>query len=526
MTDARPAPTVMVMGTSSSAGKSLLVAGLCRCFARRGLRVAPFKAQNMSNNAAVCADGAEIGRAQALQALAAGLPPTADMNPILLKPEDDARSQVIVNGRPLASCAARDYYRQRDRLWPHVVAALHRLRATHDVVVIEGAGSAAELNLRDVEIVNFTVARHARSPVVIVGDIERGGVFAQLLGTLWLLSVEERSLVCGLVVNKFRGDASLFDAGVTILEERGGVPVLGVVPWIEGLRLPEEDALGLEPSFRGVAAPAGRPGGPLDIVVIRLPHLSNFDDFDPLALEPGVTLRFVDSVAAVGDAAVIILPGTKNTLDDLAWLRRTGLAADVQRRSALGCAVVGICGGYQMLGRRIHNPGRLESAVVEADGLGLLDVDTVFESDKRTAPVAAVILDDTIAPGSRGQRLSGYEIHVGRSSSSSPWLERLDDGAGSASGGPLDGCHARGGRVWGCYVHGLFHNDDFRRAWLRACGWSGPDGPPQSAHDAVERSLDRVADVLEAHLDMSRLLEAIGLQDTAVGAGRHAEVSP
>lgn len=542
MTDARPAPTLMVMGTSSSAGKSLLVAGLCRCFARRGLRVAPFKAQNMSNNAAVCADGAEIGRAQALQALAAGLPPAADMNPILLKPEGDARSQVIVNGRPLASLAARDYYRQRDRLWPHVVAALDRLRATHDVVVIEGAGSAAELNLRDVEIVNFAVARHARSPVILVGDIERGGVFAQLLGTLWLLADEERPLVRGLVVNKFRGDASLFDAGATILEERGGVPVLGVVPWIDGLRLPEEDALGLgertgeaAPFVEARAARGTRPrpremgpegcrGGPLDIAVVRLPHLSNFDDFDPLGFEPGVGLRFVVDVADVGDAAAIILPGTKNTLEDLAWLRRTGLAAEIRRRSDLGCAVVGICGGYQMLGRRIRNPERLESAVVEEEGLGLLDVDTVFRAEKRTVPVSAVVLDDTIAPGSRGQRLSGYEIHVGRSSSSSPWLRRLDDGPAAESIGAFDGCHARGGSVWGCYVHGLFHNDGFRRAWLRSLGWGGHDGPPRSAHEAVEQSLDRVADVLESRLDVSRLLETIDVP-SPVATRKPAKVS-
>lgn len=543
MTDAGSAPTLMVMGTSSSAGKSLLVAGLCRCFARRGLRVAPFKAQNMSNNAAVCADGAEIGRAQALQALAAGLPPAADMNPILLKPEGDSRSQVVVNGRPLASWDARGYYRQRDRLWPHVVAALDRLRATHDVVVIEGAGSAAELNLRDVEIVNFAVARHARSPVILVGDIERGGVFAQLLGTLSLLTEEERPHVCGLVVNKFRGDASLFDTGVTILEERGGVPVLGVVPWIDGLRLPEEDALGLEQRPHAVApvaaAQAAREacrqplkkatdeclGGPLEIAVVRLPHLSNFDDFDPLAFEPGVTLRFVVTAAEVRDAAVIILPGTKNTIDDLAWLRRTGLAAEIRRRSDLGCSVVGICGGYQMLGRQIRNPERLESAAVEDEGLGLLDVDTVFHSEKRTAAVSAVILDDTIAPGSRGQRLSGYEIHVGRSSSSSPWLRRLDDGAGAESSGLLDGCHARGGRIWGCYVHGLFHNDGFRRAWLRTLGWGRHDAPGPSARESIEQSLDRVADVLEKHLDMTRLLETIGLPVTAVAAQRPAEVA-
>jgi len=488
----------MIQGTSSSVGKSLLTAALCRVFARRGMRVAPFKAQNMSNNAAVCPDGAEIGRAQAVQAAASGIEPAADMNPVLLKPEGDSRSQVIVLGRPWQTLRAADYYRRKEALWPVVTAALDRLRAVYELVLIEGAGSPAELNLRALDIVNMRLARYARAPVLLAGDIDRGGIFAQLLGTLWLLEPEERALVRGLVVNKFRGDPALFADGVRILEERGGVPVLGVIPHLPALAVPEEDAVALD-SF--VPAPAR---GGIDIAVIRLPHVANFDDFDPLIAEPGVTLRYVQMPGELGDPHAIILPGTKSTVADMGWLRATGLAEAVRERAARGAAVAGICGGYQLLGRVIRDPCGVESRVVESAGLGLLPVETTFAENKATFRVKAQVLG---GPGwlsaAAGQEVDGYEIHVGRTAGGRPWLD-VATRNGQRAGLP-DGAVSDDGRVWGCYLHGLFHNTGLRRAWLdslcEGAGGHAATAPGASLHD----SLERLADVVEAALDMTRL---------------------
>jgi adenosylcobyric acid synthase len=491
-----PAKVLMIQGSSSSAGKSLLTAALCRIFARRGVRVAPFKAQNMSNNAAVCADGAEIGRAQAVQAAAAGVEPTADMNPILLKPEADARSQVIVLGRPWRTLRAGSYYRRKEELWPVVTAALDRLRTAYELVVIEGAGSPAELNLRSADMANMAVARHAAAPVLLVGDIDRGGIFAQLLGTLWLLPTEERALVRGLVVNKFRGDPALFAEGVRILEERGGVPVLGVIPYLSALAIPEEDAVALEDS-------SGRSRSrlaALDVAVIRLPHIANFDDFDPLLGEPGVGLRYVQSLAMLGRPHAVILPGTKSTLADLAWLRTQGFVEVIRELAAQGTAIVGICGGYQMLGRVIRDPWSVESTSGEARGLGLLPVETTFEQAKVTEQVRARVLG---GPGwlaaVAGQEVVGYEIHMGGTVGGRPWLE---------SSRP-DGAASEDGRVWGCYLHGLFANTAFRRAWLASLpAAGGTDTSPERQRRDLPSALDRLADAVEAALDMRRL-EAI-----------------
>ncbi len=496
------AKTLMVMGTSSSAGKSLLTTALCRCFARRGLRVAPFKAQNMSNNAAVCAGGAEIGRSQALQAVAAGAPADSDMNPILLKPEGQTRSQVIVNGRPLLTLEATDYFQRRQQLWPHVTAALDRMRQRYDVVVIEGAGSPAELNLADVEMVNMSVARYCQSPVLLIGDIERGGVFAQLLGTLWLLPPEDRRLIAGLIVNKFRGDLSLFDSGVEILQQRGGVPVLGVLPWIDALRLPEEDAVALDtpdelPTEQTVQ---------LQIAVVRLPHIANFDDFDPLARVPGVQLRYVRSVEELDAPDVVILPGTKNTLGDLAWLQQSGLSRCIQELARRGVHTVGICGGYQMLGRHISNPHGLESGIQRADGLGLLPTETTFHAAKLTRQVQFELVDDTIAPGAQGAVLSGYEIHCGQTTPRLPWLCRHSNNDVADA---LDGSRTDDGQVWGCYLHGLFHNDPFRTAWLNRLGVAPTSADSLSADEQLHRSLDRLADAFEAHINMDQLISLV-----------------
>jgi adenosylcobyric acid synthase len=511
------AKTLMIMGTSSSAGKSWLTAALCRSFSRRGMRVAPFKAQNMSNNASVCVDGGEVGRSQALQALAAGVAPQPDMNPILLKPEGDSHSQVIVNGRPWQSLGAKDYFARKRELWPVVTGALERLRSQYELVVIEGAGSPAELNLSEVEIVNMSVARHCQSTVLLVGDIERGGVFAQLLGTLWLLPPEDRRLIQGLVVNKFRGDLQLFDRGRELLEERSETPVLGVLPWVENLIIPEEDAVALAQTDSAIDPVPREKKTDLSIAVIRLPHISNFDDFDPLENVDGVRLYYATSIDGLGRPDVVVLPGSKNTLHDLQWLRTTGLADRIARLAQRGATIVGICGGYQMLGKHLQNPSRLESDCLSANGLGLLDVETVFKQHKQTFQVQAEVSCDAIAPGSLGQVLSGYEIHVGQTTSNSPWLKRTVVGD-SGSTVVLDGAQSSNGRVWGCYLHGIFHNDSFRTSWLRSLGvescekrldCTAQNNAHGSALASIQLSLDRMADVIDANLDMNRLEQLI-----------------
>jgi len=499
----------MVVGTTSSAGKSLLVTALCRIYARRGIRVAPFKAQNISNNAAVCADGSEIGRAQAVQAAAAGIEPTAQMNPLLLKPEAESRSQIVFLGRPLNTEFARTYVERRQALWGTVTASLDYLREAYQLVIIEGAGSPVELNIKSGDIVNMAVARYAQAPVLLVGDIDRGGVFAQLLGTLWLLEPEERELIRGLVVNKFRGDLSLFTDGVEILEERGGVPVLGVVPYIRdrGLEpsvgIPEEDAVALdEPLFDHIG------DGDTDIAVIKLPLISNFDDFEPLAAEPGVCVRYVSSLEALGRPDAVILPGTKSTVADLAWLRERGLARRIARLAREGIPVVGICGGYQMLGRSIRDPEHVESPVDEVAGLDLLPIHTTFGCEKATHRVEAVVLD---APGwlsaLRGTVIRGYEIHMGRTDTPRPWLKITQ-----RSGQPVcvrDGTTSSDGRMWGCYLHGLFENERLRRAWLSTLGWN-PDGQQAPSLEGYEVAFERLADAVEGALDMEKLDAILG----------------
>ncbi|MCD6553728.1 MAG: cobyric acid synthase [Anaerolineae bacterium] len=501
-----PARTLMLLGTASSVGKSLLVTALCRIFAREGLRVAPFKAQNMALNSYVTREGHEMGRAQVAQAQAAMVEPHVDMNPILLKPEADSRSQVVLMGRPWRTIPARSYYRCRKELWAAVTAALDRLRAAYDLVIIEGAGSPVELNLKGGDIVNMAVARHAQAPVLLVGDIDRGGIFAQLLGTLWLLEPEERGLVRGLIVNKFRGDLALFEEGVRILEERGGVPVLGVIPYLPGLRIAQEDSVFLE-DHRALGE-----GQEVDIAVIRLPHISNYDDFDALAMEEGVRVRFVESVEELGQPDAVILPGSKTTLDDLRWLRSRGLDGAIVALAGAGKAVAGICGGYQMLGRLVRDALGIEGRDGAQPGLGLLPVDTDFEPEKATFQVwARVIGGEGFLARLEGIEVEGYEIHMGRSrllEGTQPLL-RITRRGGEAVD-VLDGAVSVGGRVWGTYLHGIFDNPAFRRAWLRSLGWRG-EGPGETLAAMREREYDRLADHVQAHLDMARLREIIGL---------------
>ena len=500
---------LMVVGASSSAGKSLLVAGLCRSFARRGMRVAPFKAQNMSNNAAVCPDGAEIGRAQAVQALAAGVPLSADLNPVLIKPEADTRSQVIVMGRPFKTLGAVEYYDYKQILWGYVTAALDRLSADYELVIIEGAGSPVELNLKENDIVNMAVARYAQAAVLLVGDIDRGGIFAQLLGTLWLLEPEERRLVRGLVVNKFRGDPELFTDGIRILEEKSGLPVLGVIPYLKDLNLPEEDAVALETGEP--VSSIGKADG-IDLAVVHLPRISNFDDFDPFRTDPGVRVRYVHNPRELGQPDAIILPGTKSTSADLKWLHLSGLAEPILQFARRGGAVVGVCGGYQMLGIALHDPEQVESRLETVPGLGLLPVETVFAGEKATYQARARISASTGWMSQlNGASLEGYEIHMGRTELTSAWLEILERNAQTVR--LPDGAASPDGRIWGCYLHGLFANLPFRRAWLASLGWRDPVASlsTPSAYTtppAAPSSFDRLADALEAALDMP-LLEKI-----------------
>ncbi len=492
------AKVLMVQGSSSSAGKSLLVTALCRIYARRGVRVAPFKAQNMSNNAAVCSDGGEIGRAQALQAAASKIEPTVDMNPVLIKPEADSRSQIVLMGRPWQTLEAKNYYEKKAILWEYVTAALDRLRDVYDLVIIEGAGSPAEINLKRGDIVNMAVAQYAHAPVLLVGDIDRGGIFAQLLGTLWLLEPEERALVRGLVVNKFRGDFSLFKDGVDILEQKGDVAVLGVIPYLRGLNLPDEDAVSIEAASRA-AEPASV--SQIDVAVLALPRIANFDDFDSLPAELGVHIRHVDSASQLGKPHAVIIPGTKSTMADLEWLRQTGLAQAITDFANNGGMVVGICGGYQMLGKSIHDPLHVESKKDSADGLGLLPVVTTFAENKATYQIRAKILKfESLV----GEMIEGYEIHMGETSGQMPWMEILSRNGEQVK--VLDGSASSNGRVWGCYLHGLFHNDSFRYAWLKSLGWRGQAA---SQSKRFEESLEKLADAVENSMDMKKLEKII-----------------
>ncbi|MBL8968448.1 MAG: cobyric acid synthase [Spirochaetaceae bacterium] len=532
----------MVQGTASSVGKSLVAAALCRAYARLGLRVAPFKAQNMSNNAAATADGGEIGRAQALQAAAARIPPGVDMNPVLLKPEAEARSQVVVLGKPYKTLPARDYYLEKPFLWKTVTAALDRLRASADLVVVEGAGSPAEINLRGGDIVNMAIARYANSPVLLVADIDPGGVFAQVVGTLALLEEEERDLVKGVIVNKFRGDLSLLEPGLQTLRGLTGKPVLGVLPYLRGVGLAEEDGAVLETRAAArarLAGPAaGAPGGAgIDIAVLRLPRVANFDDLDALSLEAGVSVRFVAEPGELGLPDAVIVPGSKATLADLDWMRRRGFDDALRWLSRLGVAVVGLCGGYQILGRRIEDPEGVEGPPRSEPGLGLLPVETVFRREKSVRQASGAVLPG--GPGffaaAAGLPVAGYEIHAGetRFAAAATHDAAPADGPepapgeafglfGLADAAPADGASSLGGRVWGSYLHGVFDLPDFRRAWLASLG-ADPSGAGLSLEAARDAALDRLADAFEASIDLDQLSAIIGIAQRLPPGPRRAD---
>jgi adenosylcobyric acid synthase len=499
----------MVQGTASGAGKSLLTAALCRLFARAGYRVAPFKAQNMALNAAVTRGGEEIGRAQAAQAEAAGIEATVDMNPILLKPESDDRSQVVVRGAPLGSLSFREYRAMAAPLLEVVRASLDRVRGACDLVVIEGAGSPAEINLADGEIVNMRVARLADAPVLLVGDIERGGVFAALLGTLALLDAADRARVRGLVVNKFRGDPSLLASGLDMLTARTGVPVLGVVPYLTEVALPAEDSLDLD------ARAPDRAAAGLDVAVIRLPRIANFDDFEPLAREPGVRLRFARTPADLAGADAIVIPGSKGTVADLEWLRASGLASTIAAAAARRDTVIGICGGYQMLGRVIHDPGHVESRTDPTPGLGLLPVVTTFAAEKTTVRVrAAVTAAAGPFAGAAGTEIAAYEIHAGRTDvdgAPRPFVVTVRQAVAVRE---PDGATDAAGTIVGTYLHGLFADDALRRAFLVYLATrkrERPDPRWGSAQSAADR-YDRLADAVRGAVDIPAVGKLVGLE--------------
>ncbi|MCZ8516389.1 cobyric acid synthase [Paenibacillus filicis] len=509
----------MLQGTGSDVGKSLLTAGLCRMLLQDGYRVAPFKSQNMSLNSYVTPDGKEIGRAQGMQADACRVPATTDMNPILLKPKKDMVSQVVVHGKPYRDLDARTY---RERYLPEAEAvvkeALNRLRAEHDVIVLEGAGSPAEVNLKDRDIVNMRMAGWADAPVILVADIDRGGVFASLVGTLEILSPEERERVSGFIINKFRGDVSLLQPGLDWLEARTGKPVLGVIPYLPDLELEDEDSASLERKLteaRSAQAfePEGDTAQRLDIAVIRLPRISNFTDIDPLFHEPDVRLRFVDKADDFGLPDAVILPGSKNTVDDLLFLRTVGLDRSLQDHAGRGGWLAGICAGYQMMGTRLLDPDLVESDWLELEGLGLFPTETVFAEEKRTIGVEGTASAN--AAGALGQPITGYEIHMGRTRFLEPVrhpfaIRRTGTGEETTDEGVI----SEDGRLWGTYVHGILHNDDFRRAWLNrireAKGWQ-PLTAGLRFSERREAAFDRLADHVRGHLDHKRLYEMIGL---------------
>ena len=474
---------IMMQGTGSDVGKSLMVAGLCRAARRRGLSVAPFKPQNMSNNAAATKEGGEIGRAQALQAQAAGLEAHVDMNPVLLKPQSETGAQIIVHGKPFSFSQAHEYGVQKQQLLGFVLESFSRLKSQYDLVIVEGAGSPAEVNLRQRDIANMGFAVAADVPVVLCGDIDRGGVIAQIVGTQAVLSNEDRARICGFVINKFRGDPMLFSDGYTFTQGRTGWPGLGVVPWFEDAwKLPAEDA-------QSISTPHRTSG--LHVVCLRLPRVANFDDLDPLAQEDSIRLTMLQAGHALpGDTDVVIIPGSKSTRSDLAFLRAQGWDEDIAAHVRRGGHVLGLCGGYQMLGRQISDPEGVEGNPGTDAGLGLLDVETVMYREKQVRPVQANHVGSGLA-------VDGYEIHVG--DTTGPDCDRpfaqIDDRS--------DGACRYDGRVVGSYLHGMFSNDAFRAHWLSQFGVA----QTRNYAATVDATLDALADHLSQHMDLDRFFD-------------------
>jgi len=495
----------MILGTGSDVGKSILATALCRIFRQEGIRVAPFKAQNMALNSFITPEGGEMGRAQVVQAQAAGLTPHVDMNPILLKPSSEVGCQVIVHGKVYGNLKAREYYEHKPRLVRQVMASYRRLAAQYDLIVLEGAGSAVELNLKANDLVNFSMAKRVQAAVVLVADIDRGGVFAATIGTYHLLTSRERQLLQGFIINKFRGDISLFDSGIKIIEKRTHRRVFGVVPYIRDLLLPQEDSVALE---RKPAPTVNSAGNLLQVGIIRLPHISNYTDFDPLERESGVAVSYLNHHDSLEHLDLLILPGTKNTIADLIYLQETGLAARIGAFVQGGGRVVGICGGFQMLGQEVRDPLGVEGSVARASGLGLLPIVTTMAGEKITTQVSGRFLGLASQPA-----LSGYEIHMGLSEAVGPGqpacrLDRILETPATVS----DGWATSDFRVWGTYIHGIFDSDQLRREWLaqlrREKGLAG-EGESHAFAQFQEAQLDRLAQVVRESLDWRHLLQIV-----------------
>ncbi|MCL4426501.1 MAG: cobyric acid synthase [Firmicutes bacterium] len=506
---------IMLQGTSSHVGKSILVTALCRVFWQDGFQVAPFKSQNMALNSYVTRDGGEIGRAQGIQALACGLEPTVDMNPILLKPKQDAVAQVIVRGRPLGDMTAWSY---RQDYLPQaldiVKTSLARLKAEYDLVVMEGAGSPVEINLKDRDIVNMKAAELAEAPVFLVADIDRGGVFASLIGTMELLEPGERERVAGFIINKFRGDIKLLEPGLDFLERRTGKPVVGVIPHIDDLAIDDEDSVSLEEGGRSHPPEEAE----LDIAILKLPRISNFTDFDPLEREPKISVRYVERLSQLGEPDAIILPGTKNTVEDLLFLRQKGLAqalADCRQR---GKMIIGICGGYQMLGKRLLDPDQAESDRGDLDGMGLLETETVFARDKVVNQVAGEFPLNHFAARPEEVPVAGYEIHMGHTrllGETRPLLRLTRRGGQRVK--EWDGAISPDGMVFGTYLHGIFANDLFRRSFINALRVRKGLAPltldgMETDYLNRERAFDRLAQVVRRALHMEIIYASLGLK--------------
>ncbi|MFC1951205.1 cobyric acid synthase [Chloroflexota bacterium] len=495
--------TLMVQGTASSAGKSIIATALCRILKQDGYTVCPFKAQNMALNSFVTIEGGEIGRSQAVQAEAAGIAPSVHMNPVLLKPEADARSQVIVLGKVAYTITASNYYKKTGELLKTIETSLNHLRTMYDIIVIEGAGSPAEINLKRDEIVNMRIAKLAAAPVLLVADIDRGGVFASLVGTMELLDESERKYVKGFIINKFRGDVSLLKDGLDFLESKTGVPVLGVIPYFRDIAIAQEDSVYLDERAESKA------GADLDIAIIRLPHISNYDDFDPLEWD-GCNVRYVSGTNDLGRPDMVILPGTKSTMSDLVHLNDSGLAADIVQLARAGTSVIGICGGYQMLGRRILDPNLIEADKELIEGLGLLDVETTFIEQKSTVQIKAkVAADHGLLAGLKGQQIEGYEIHMGQTVS--------DDNTGafhvnwtpSGASGYVDGTVSDDGMVLGTYIHGIFNSALFRLGLLNTL--RRKRGLPERLQQRMSKDeqYDKLAKLVHDNLDMKKVYQLL-----------------
>jgi len=510
----------MVQGTGSDVGKSILVCALCRIFQQEGLEVAPFKAQNMSNNSYVTVDGKEMGRAQVAQAEAAGLLPAVEMNPILLKPTGNNGSQIITMGRPIGHMTANEYYRNKDKMLDIAKKAYSTLSEQYDIVVIEGAGSPAEINIKDNDIVNMKIAEIADAPVILVTDIERGGSFAWIVGTLELLTSDERARVCGIIINKFRGDMGILEPGIKMLEERIKKPVLGVLPYFNDINIDNEDSVCLDSFNKEPDNENYKPSkAQIDIVVIRLPRISNFTDFDILKREKDVRVRFVDNAQSIGNPDLIIIPGSKNTIGDLVFIKDNGISDTIKNLAKNGAMVIGICGGYQMLGKDIIDPENAESKTTKIGGLGLVDAETIFMLQKNTHQIKAKIHDihayrTYLNNFSAKCDITGYEIHMGETrllNGTLPFIKIIERSGKKVS--LDDGAISDDGNVIGTYVHGIFDNDEFRLELIN--NLRNKKGLPPILHEELstvdkERQYDKLAGLFRKHIKMDLIYNVIG----------------